>query len=89
MKLSQLIRGAALATSCLLAVPVTCNSILAKSTAKPDDGYEYVTELGSNLLKRVKKGSRPDSSSGVKNVGAEDFRRDQNAPEPRLPGGGT
>ena len=89
MKLKQLVRGATLSASCFLAVPVTCNSILAKSTAKPDDGYEYVTELGSNLLKRVKKGSQPDSSSQVKRAGAEEFRRDQNMSEPRLPGSGN
>jgi hypothetical protein len=74
-KWSQVRRFVALSASCLAIVPIKCNSILVKSSPV-DDGYEYVTVLGSNLKKRVKKGTVPTAAdSNVQTINPADLAR--------------
>jgi hypothetical protein len=63
-------------SSCLLAAPVTCNSILAKKTAEADSKYDYVQDTGSSLIKRVPKGSAPEvGSSSSSSASGEALRK--------------
>jgi len=62
-----------LASGCLAAGPVTCNSITAKSKSAQDDGYSYVTVTGSMVSQRVKKGETPITASPVSSMGVTDF----------------
>jgi hypothetical protein len=62
MQYKHTLQRLVIASSCLFAAPVTCNSIFAKKTAAADSEYDYVQDTGSNLMKRVPKGS---TSSGV------------------------
>lgn len=54
-----------IASSCLLAAPVTCNSILAKKGEVDESKYDYVQTTGSSLVKRVPKGSAPEVGSSA------------------------
>jgi hypothetical protein len=74
-KWSQVQRVIALSASLLAIVPIKCNSILAKSAPVEDD-YEYVSVLGSNMKKRVKKGTVPTAAdSGVQTMNPADLER--------------
>ena len=60
-------------SSCLAVIPVSCNSIFAKSKAGSDDGYEYVTSTGSMLPQRVKKGDTAVSNAPVGTMSGNQF----------------
>ena len=74
-KCNRLIRLLVLSSSCLVAIPVTCNSIFAKRSESPSDEYEYVTESGSHIQKLVKKGTVAKDDPGAGTMNAERFRR--------------
>ena len=72
----QVIRGLLISSGCLAALPITCNSIFAKKSAAVDDAdYEYVTVSGSNIAQRVKKGTKPVTTSPVDEVSKESFEQ--------------
>jgi len=76
MKWNRLIRLIVLSSSCLVAIPVTCNSIFAKRSQSADaDEYEYVTESGTHVQKRVKKNTYAKDDPGAGTMSAEQFRR--------------
>jgi hypothetical protein len=64
---------ALLSSGFLAVIPVKCNSIFEKSKPGADDGYEYVTVVGSMVPQRVKKGDAADGSSSVSTMSAEQF----------------
>jgi hypothetical protein len=64
---------ALLSSGFLAAIPIKCNSIFEKSKPGSDDGYEYVTVVGSMVPQRVKKGETPDTSSATSTMSAEQF----------------
>ena len=61
MKATPLLRQLFLAAACLPAFPVTCNSIFEKPRTQlaGNEGWEYVTPVGTNIPQRVVKGQQP------------------------------
>ena len=72
MKRPECARYLAFAAAWLLALPVGCNSIFAKKRPPPDpeDDYEYVMAVGSNIPVRVKKASKAGVAPPVGTVSA-------------------
>jgi hypothetical protein len=68
----KLARQALIVSGCLSAIPITCNSILAK---KKDDGYAYVYVTGSNIPKRVKVGDAVGTESPVSTMSTSEFTK--------------
>ena len=76
MKLRPVLPLATLAASCVLAAPISCNSIFTKSAPvdTSDKPYEFVEVVGSNIPQRVVKGQQPMTPSPVRIVSAESWR---------------
>jgi len=89
-KWKRWIRHGLFSAGCYAAFPVTCHSIFAKSSSKPDDGYEYVTATGSMMPQRVRKGQAAATMAPTGSMNADEFdkfRQKLQTPG-KLPGGG-